>query len=187
MQKIFDRVKGILLKPNETWDEIKVEQTNEPEIFREFMVYVAAVPAIAGFLGSLFSGDNFFTSLFWAILFYIFSIVGVWASARVLVFLAPNFKCEQDKIQFIKLTSASFTPILVACVFFLIPPIYGLSVFGIYGFYIFWIGFPRLVDCPEEDKFNFAVIGVIVMAIVLLSIFTLSALISNTSVPYLSI
>ncbi len=187
MQKIIDRVKGILLKPNESLDEIKAEQIDEPAMIRDFMIYVAAVPAISGFLGSLFSGHNFFTSLFWAILFYVFSLLGVWASARVLDFLAPNFKCSQNRVQFLKLTSVSFTPVFLACVFFLIPPIYGLSVLGVYGFYIFWIGFPKFVECPDEEKFNFSVIGVIVMAIVLLFIFTLSALISHTSVPYLSI
>lgn len=187
MQKIIDRVKGILLKPNETWDEVKAEQTDGPEIIREFVIYVAAVPAVAGFLGSLFSGANFFTSLIWAILFYIFSILGVWASAKVLMFLAPNFKSEGNDVQFLKLTSVSFTPIFLACLFFLIPPFYGLSIVGIYGFYVFWIGFPKLVDCAEEEKFNFAVISVVVIAIMLLIIFTLSALLSGTSVTYLRI
>jgi len=187
MLTVINRVKSILFKPNSAFDEIKVEAVTENELFTEYLIFVAAVPVIAGFLGSLFDGENFFRALLWSVLFFGFSIAGVWATAKVLSFFAPSFKVEQDYIAFLKLSAYAFTPIFLACIFFLIPPIYGFSILGIYGFYLFWTGLPRLVNCPQEELFNFRFIGLIVIAITILVIFILSALISGTSVYYLSI
>lgn len=187
MQKIIQRVKSILFQPNTVWDEIKAETTTEKEIIQQYLVFIAAVPAIAGFLGSLFDGENFFRALLWAVLFFGFSIAGVWASAKVLTIFAPNFKAKPDYLASLKLTAYTFTPILLACVFFLIPAIYGFSILGIYGFYLFWFGLPKLIPCAQEELLNFRFIGMIIIAIVILVIFTLSALISGTSVYYLSI
>ncbi|UCE04516.1 MAG: YIP1 family protein [bacterium] len=187
MQKIFNRIKRILFQPNTTWEEIKAEATTEKEIFQGYLVFIAAVPAVAGFLGSLFEGENFFRALLWAVLFFGFSVAAVWASAKVLTFFAPNFKADQNYLATLQLTTNTFTPIFLACIFFLIPPIYGFSILGIYGFYLFWIGVPKLINCPQEELFNFRFIGIIVIAIAILVIFILSALISGTSVYYLSI
>jgi len=187
MNRIISRVKSILFQPHTTWDEIKAEATTEKEIFQRYLIFIAAVPAVAGFFGSLFDGENFFRALLWAVLFFGFSVAAVWASAKVLAFFAPNFKAEQDYLASLKLTSYTFTPIFLACIFFLIPPIYEFSILGIYGFYLFWTGLPKLVSCPQQELFNFRFIGLIVIAVTILVIFTLSAVISGTSVYYLSI
>jgi hypothetical protein len=187
MRNLIHKVKAILLRPGKAWDEIKMETTTEKEIFYGYLILIAAIPAVAGFFGSLFDGENFFRALLWAVLFFGFSITGVWAAAKVLTFFAPNFKADQNYMAFLKLTTYAFTPIFLACIFFLIPPIYGFSILGIYGFYLFWTGLPKLINCPQEELFNFRFIGIIVIAITILVIFTLSALISGTSVYYLSI
>lgn len=187
MQKIINRIKSIILYPNTVWDEVETEAMTESEIIRQDLLFIAAVPAVAGFFGSLFTGENFFRAMLWAVLFFGFSIAGVWAAAKTLNFFAPNFKAEQNYTAFLKLTVYAFTPILLSCIFFLIPPIYGFSILGIYGFYVFWAGLPKLVSCATEELFNFRFIGMIVIAIAILVIFTLSALISGTSVYYLSI
>ncbi len=187
MQNIINRVKSVLFQPKSVWNEIKAETTTEKEIIQKYLAFIAALPAVAGFFGSLFDGENFFRALLWAILFFGFSIAGVWASAKVLTFFAPSFKAKQDYLASLKLAAYTFTPLLLAGVFFLIPPIYGFSILGIYGFYLFWIGLPELIPCKKEELFNFRFIGMIVIAIAILIIFTLSALISGTSVYYLSI
>lgn len=187
MVDIINRVKAIIFKPGTALEEIHTEEITEKDLFKNYLIVIAAVPAIAGFLGSLFAGENFFRALLWAVLFFGFSIAGVWAAAKVLNFFATSFKVEQDYLAFLKLSAYAFTPIFLACIFFLIPPIYVFSILGIYGFYIFWIGLPKLVDCPDEELFNFRFIGLIVMAVMMLVIFTLSALISGTTVYYLII
>ncbi len=187
MQKLINRIKSIFFQPTTVWDEIESEAMTEKEVFLKFLVFIAAVPAIAGLLGSLFVGENFLTALLWAVLFFGFSIAAIWASAKALTFFAPSFKAKQDYLAALKLTTYTFTPILLACVFFLIPPIYGLSILGIYGFYLFWIGLPKMLPCVKEELFDFRFIGMIVIAIALLVIFILPAVISGISVYFLSI
>jgi len=187
MQNTLNRVRAILFQPNQTWDEINADATTEPEILKGYLVFIAAVAAIAGFFGSLFDGEYFFRALLWAVLFFGFSIGGAWGAAKALTFLAPNFKAEPNYIAILKLVAYAFTPILLACIFFLIPQIYGFSILGIYGFYLLWIGIPKLVPCPQDEIFSFRTVAIIVLAITILIIFILSALISGTSVYYLSI
>ncbi|MFZ5516553.1 MAG: YIP1 family protein [Candidatus Zhuqueibacterota bacterium] len=185
MRKTIDRVIGLILHPNRTWDEIHAEQATEAGIIRNFVVYVAAIPAISGLLGSLSLHFTFLSSMKWAVVFYLFAILGIWFSAEVLHILAVQFKCESNRVQFLKLTSAAFAGIFVGFVFFIVPAISGLSILGVYGFYVFWIGFPRLVHCPEEANFTFSIIGLIVLALVLAALFLFSALVSQTLVPFL--
>jgi hypothetical protein len=187
MRQVIHRVKKIMFQSHHAWDEIRSESLQEREIFLNYLIYVAAVPAVAGFLGSLFVKENFFRSLIWAFLFFGLSLGGVRVAAKVLNFWAPNFKAEHDYLSMLKLMAYSFTPIFLACIFFIIPPVHFFSVLGIFGFYTFWIGLPKLIPCPPQELFNFRFIGVIIIAIVILIVFTLSALISGTSVDYLSI
>lgn len=184
MEKIIDRIKMVLFLTPSSWEEIKTEQVSETELTKDFLAFITAVPAISGFLGCLFLGENFFQSLSWAGLFYAISIAGVYLAAKIIGFLAPSFNAEKDEQAIFTLTAYSFTPILLAGIFFLIPPIYGLSIVGLYGFYLFWIGFPKFIDCSEEEKFNYSFISIIVLLIIVLLIFLLPALISGTSVYY---
>lgn len=187
MGQVIHNVKKILFQSHHAWDEIRSESLQERELFQDDLIYIAAVPAVAGFCGSLFVGENFFKSLVWAVLFFGLSLGGVRVAAKVLNFWAPNFKAEPDYLSTLKLMAYSFTPIFLACIFFIIPPLHFFSVLGIFGFYTFWIGLPKLIPCPPQELFNFRFIGAIIIAIVILIIFTLSALISGTSVHYLSI
>jgi len=187
MMQWINRVQQVLLHPAAALDSIKAEQVSEKELLQQFVVLVAAVPAIAGLLGSLFEGGNFFRALLWGVLFFCLSVAGVWITAKILTSLAPSFEAKTDYISMLKLAAYTFTPIFLACIFFLIPPIYGLSILGIYGFYLFWIGLPRMIQCPAEELFNFRAIGIIVIAVAILVIFIISAVISGTSVYYLSI
>ena len=60
IEQIVERVTGILLHPNETWDKIKQEQISMDKLYKEYLAILAATPAIAGFLGLVFRGENFF-------------------------------------------------------------------------------------------------------------------------------
>jgi len=187
MDTIVERVLGILTRPEETWAAIKDEETSITQLFREYLVYLAACPAIAGFFGSLFKGSNFFISLIWMILFYIFSLVGVWVAAKILDFIATNLNISHDELTIFKLVTYSYTAFLLAGIFFIIPPLYWLSIFGLYGFYIYYLGLSQLIIFNKEEQFNFTIISVIAIAIVLILTFTLSGLFSGMSVTYLRI
>jgi len=185
LRKTLEHMVGFIAHPNRTWDEIRAEQVTEARVIRTFVIYIATIPAISGLLGSLFIHFPLVESLKWAVTFYLVAIVAIWFTARGLHWLAGQFRCESDRVQFLKLTSGAFAAIFIGFLFFIIPALNGLSILCVYGFYVFWIGFPRLIHCPEEAKFTFAIISLVVLALVLASMFLLSAVISQTSVPFL--
>lgn len=187
IQKVVERVQGILLKPAETWDVIKVESTSVTQLYKEYLVILAGIPAISGFLGSLFKGAGFFNSLFWGILFYVFSIAGVWLSATIVKYLAENFKIDGDETRIHKLVAYSSTALFASGIFFLIPPLYWFSILGLYGFYLYVTGIPKLLICPEDEKMNFTVISILAIAFVWILCFAFAALISGIENSYLSV
>ena len=184
MEKTIERIKDIYLSPATFWDEVKAEQTTEKEIVTGFFLLIAALPALAGFLGMLFMGYNLFRTLIWAGLFFGCAIAAVYLFSKIILFLGRSFNAENDESDLVKLAAYSFTPILLGGVFFLIPPIYWLSIVGLYGFYFFWIGFHKIAVCTEEEKFNFSFISLIVLIILTVLIFLLPALFSGSAVYY---
>ena len=45
------RVQGLILKPKEEWEKIKGEPATVADLFKSYLVPVAAIPAVAQFLG----------------------------------------------------------------------------------------------------------------------------------------
>jgi len=48
---LVSRVKAILLKPGETWPEIKNEPATVKDLFTSYAAILAAIPPIASFIG----------------------------------------------------------------------------------------------------------------------------------------
>ena len=50
---LVSRVRGILFKPNEEWAKIKAEDLTITQLFLNYALILAAIPAVAQFLGRL--------------------------------------------------------------------------------------------------------------------------------------
>ena len=48
---LIDRVQSILLKPKQTWPAIATEGGNVASIYTGYVMILAAIPAVAGFIG----------------------------------------------------------------------------------------------------------------------------------------
>ena len=165
MVPILERVKNMLLSPQSTWDEIKAETTTIGQLFQNYLFILAGIPAVAGFIGWLFNGENFFLSFIWGILHYIFSLVAVWAASQLLVLLAPNFQCEVKADEAFALYSYSITPLFLVSIFMIIPGISFLLLFGIYGFFLLYVGITKLVAPPIEKTTIFTIAAALIISI----------------------
>jgi len=47
---IVERAKNIILKPSETWTKIKAEEVSISDLYKSYVVILAAIPAIASLL-----------------------------------------------------------------------------------------------------------------------------------------
>jgi len=173
---LVGRAKSIILKPSETWIEIKEEKTTISELYTSYVMILAAIPAIAqligyGLIGHSAFGVNFKwgfgRALGYAILDYILSLVGVYIVALIADRLAPSFASKKNMLNAFKTVIYSMTPGWVGGIFHIIPHLSVLAFLAaLYGIYLLYLGFPILMETPKGKALGYAVV-VIVIAIVI--------------------
>lgn len=175
---LVPRVQAILLKPKEEWVKIKDEQVTIPQLFVPYAVILAAIPAVAQFLGWAlvggfripFAGGNWMArALLYAIFSYIFSLVVVYALGVIINALAPNFSSAQNLPQAMKLAVYSMTPAWIMGVFNIIPALGPLSILGsLYGLYLLYLGFGTpLMGTPKEKVTGYFVFSLVVAVVLM--------------------
>ena len=171
---LVERAKNILLSPAKEWDVIKGENLTIADMFMKYAVILAAIPAVAGFIGYVVIGMSFGgfgtfrwpvgTALVWAILSYVLSLGGVFLLAFIIDALAPTFGCKKDLVGAVKIAVFSYTPAWVAGVLGIIPAISVLMVLAsLYSLYLMYMGLQKIKE-PASDK----LIGYFVVSIVAL-------------------
>lgn len=178
---IIERAKAILLKPKDTWGVIKEESTTVNEILMNYVIILAAVPVVAGFLGRFLFGvgvpfygryrPGFFSGIAWAIVSYILAIVGVFVAAKIVEALAPTFQAKKDDVSAFKVVAYSMTASWVGGILMIIPDLAPLvMIIGLYGFYLLYLGLPYLMECPSEKALGYTIISVIIIIIIMVII-----------------
>ena len=121
IQSLIARVRAILLKPRETWPEIAAEPASVSAIYRDYVLILAAVPALGMLIGTALFGIQvpmmgtirigFGALLTQAVLSYAVSLLMTYAMAVVIESLAPTFGAARDRLQGLK-TVASHVELL---------------------------------------------------------------------------
>ena len=176
---IVNRVQGIILKPKEEWAKIKTESTSIQQLFTSYALILAAIPAIANFIGMGLIGRripfigwyryNIGTAFLYAILSYIFSLVTVYIFGIIINALAPTFGSKTDSVNSMKLAVFSMTPYWVAGALYLIPMLGILALLaGIYGLYVLYLGFSNpLMDTPQDKVIGYLLVSIVVVAVLM--------------------
>jgi len=171
---LIPRIQGILLKPKDEWEKIKGEDLPVQSLFTSYAMIVAAIPAIAQFIGNGLIGRSVLSfgwyrrpigsALLQAILFYIFSLVTVYVLGIIINALAPTFSSKQNQNNAMKIAVFSMTAAWVAGIFYIIPFLGVLAILGaFYGFYILYLGFDAsLMDTPKEKILGYFVVSLVV-------------------------
>jgi hypothetical protein len=175
---IVERVKKICLSPKSEWPVIAEETTATGSLITGYVLPLAAIAAVAGFVGGSiighsipFVGGGTFrtpiaTGVGLAIFQVIMSVVTVFVISFIISALAPAFGGEKNSAQALKVAAYSYTPGWLAAVFQMIPGLAILSILGLYGLYLLYLGLPRLMKAPEDKAIGYTLV-VVVCAIVL--------------------
>jgi hypothetical protein len=187
---IVERVKGILLRPKQEWQTISGEATTIPELYKTYIVILAAIGPVASIIGMSivgirvpFGGSfrvSIFSSISSAIVHYILTLVGVYVLALIIDALAPTFSGEKRIDQAFKVATYSSTPGWIVGVIGIIPSLSPLMILGLYGLYLLYLGLPVLMKSPREKSLGYTV-AVIIAAII---IFMVIGFISRAFVSY---
>jgi len=168
---LIDRVKNILITPAKEWDVIATEQPDIGKIITGYVLPLAGAAALAVFIGYAFIGSILGSGFFgvtWGIYHAIVSLIvalcSVFLSALIIDALAPSFGAEKNMGRSVQLVAYSLTPVWIGGLLAIIP-VLGLigTLAGIYGFYLLFIGMPKLKKSPEDKHVGYFVVSIIVM------------------------
>jgi hypothetical protein len=134
------------------------------------MVYLAALPPIARFLGNSVIGVAtpagvyrvpLFTGLLGAVISYVVSFVVVYLIAIIIDRLAPRFGGVKDFPGALKVTVYSFTPYWIAGILQLAAGLRFVAyVVALFGVYLAWLGLPRLMRVKPGEALTYVAISV---------------------------
>ena len=177
------RVINILSKPTQEWPVIASESTDVASLYKEYIVPLAAIPAICGFLGMTLIGVTMplvgqlrtpmVSGLAGMIVWYVLSLVGMFLAAFIVDKLAPSFQSSGGIVQALKMVAFASTPSWVAGVLQLVPLLGALALLAaLYGVYLFYLGLPSVMKTPPDKVIPYMVVSAIV--IIVISIVTAS-------------
>ena len=177
ISRLIERVKAILSTPATEWPVIEREATTAAGIYKGYVAPLAAIGAVASFIGlSLIGIGGFFrvgvgAALMHAIVAYLLTFVVVFAVAWLVDSLAPTFGGQRDSLRALKVTVYSYTPAWVAAVLNLVPALAILGLIAaLYGLYLLYLGLPVLMRNPPEKSLSYTVV-VVLCAIVIGAVF----------------
>jgi hypothetical protein len=174
---ILERAKNICLTPTTEWPIIAAEPASPGALVTGYVVPLAAIGAVAGFIGGSIVGHTLpflgtyrtplATGLVLALFTLAMSVVGVFVLSFVINALAPTFAAEKNSTQALKVAVYSYTPAWIAGVLQIVPLLGIFAIFAaFYGIYLLYLGLPRLMKCPEDKAIPYTAI-VVICAIVL--------------------
>jgi hypothetical protein len=174
---MVDRVKGICLKPKAEWEAIAEEESSAAALFTGYVVPLAAIPAIAGFIGGSIIGRSMpfvgsyrvpmASGLAMAVFTFVMALVGVFVLSLIVNALAPSFGGQKNGAQALKVAVYSYTPAWLAGALHILPMLGILAILaGLYGIFLLYLGLPRLMKCAQEKAVAYTAV-VVVCAIVL--------------------
>ncbi|CAN2535827.1 hypothetical+protein [Methylocapsa aurea] len=170
LKDIAERAKRIIVSPKTEWAAIEAEPTTALDLYRNYILYLAAVPALANFLGGWLFGFSrgssvvhysFVTGLIRAALQYGLGLPLLYGVALALSLLAPSFEGKRDDLRALQLVAYSYTPIWLAEIFGLIPGLRWLDVLGVYAVYLFYMGVSRMMRSKEEYSDVYTAAGLV--------------------------
>jgi hypothetical protein len=174
---IFKRAIAIITKPNDEWQVIKNETMSIADMFTKYAIILAAIPAIAGFIGygliGISVGFGTFRiplgrCLIWAIFMYALSLVGVYLTAFIMDALAPSFGSQKDMNRSLKVVVFSWTPVWIAGILYIIPSIAVIVwIASLYALFLLYTGMKSLKEPPQDKLMGYFIVTLVINVVVL--------------------
>ena len=175
---LIERAKNIMLTPKTEWTAIAADPTPTKAIVTGYVLPLAALAAVAGFISAAVVGTTipyggtFRMPIGWALGMLIYNLVMAVVAVFVLGFiidaLAPTFGGTKNYDQAVKVAAFSYTAGWLGAVLGIIPWVGWLLALlvSLYGFYLLYLGLPRLMKNPPEKSAGYTVVVVIVAIVV---------------------
>ena len=172
-QKLKKRVIGILTNPFHEWRAIAAEQDDIASVYMTYIIPLAAIPALAMFIGLGVVGAPFLgrfgivTALSSAIATYLSLLVGPIIAAFVIERLAPKFKSSGTLVDALKLVAYASTPMWVAGVLYVLLYLAPLVLAAaLYSVFLFYLGLPAMMKTPADHVVPYMLVSAIALLLI---------------------
>ncbi len=183
---LIERAKSITLSPAETWPVIDQEQHTPQSLFVPYLLILAAIPAVANFIGLSIVGAGgmgfsfripLMSGLAMMVTSYVLTLVMMGVLGWLISALAPTFGGQGNLVQGLKLVVFGSTPMMLAGVLGILPALGMLSLLAaLYCLYLLYLGLPVLMKNPKEKTIPYMVVVAICGIVLGVVIGSLSAL-----------
>jgi hypothetical protein len=186
---ILNHIWGLYAHPKDEWQTI--EKRHESLMYSLIHILVVAlIPAICGYYAAahigwtIGVGDPIKISQsgakMMAIAMYFALVLGVFALAYLIQWMAKTFDSKPSFIQSLELAAYTATPMLMVGIVTLVPVLWFVALAGIaavsYSIYLLYSGVPIMMNIPEEKGFIYSSSVVTCGLVLLVAIMALSAI-----------
>lgn len=183
---LVDRVRKLIVAPTAAWALIKDEPQTVAALYTRYVMILAAIPAVAGFIGLSLVGYGGLGATYRIpiaagvanmVLSYALTLGGVYAIALVIEALAPSFGGEKDFLQALKVAAFFPTAYWLAGFFFILPALSILAIAGgLYSLWQLYTGLSPLMSVPQDKAGGYTAAVVVVAIVITLAIALVGAL-----------
>ena len=173
---LVDRARKIITNPKTEWPVIDAEPATIGDIYRRYVVILAAIPPLAGLIGMLVFGYRVFGvtyrpsagyAIATALIQYLLSLGMVYVLAMIIEALAPTFDGRKDRVKAFKVAAYGATAGWLAGVLNIIPNLAFLAaLLSLYCLYLYYTGLPVLMNVSKDKAIGY-VLAIIVAAVIL--------------------
>ena len=174
--KLIARAKAILTTPRTEWPVIAAEPTTVADLYKNYIVVLAAIPAVAGFIKGSVIGYGamgmsfrvpFGAGITGMVIGYALALALVYVVALIVDALAPNFGGQKNPEQALKTIAYSYTASWIAGIGLIVPGIGWLIALagGVYGIYLLYLGLPHTMKAPAEKAGGYTAVTVIIAVV----------------------
>jgi len=182
---IVESAKNMIMSPKQEWQVIDGETHTVKDLYVNYAMILAAIPAVAKFIGFSIVGLGGLLSQYripiasgvaLMVVGYVLSLASVYVLALIIDGLAPNFGSQKNFLQALKLAVFSMTAAWLAGIFSLLPALSILGLLGLYSLYVLYLGMPVLMKTPADKLVPYFVVVLIAAIVVHVVIGALAAL-----------
>jgi uncharacterized membrane protein len=165
------RARNILMQPVQEWRTVAAEPADVGALLRDYAAPLSAIPVFCGWIGGSVIGYGSFRvglvrGFANAVVSWLFGLVGCWLAAIVIEKLAPSFASRGSTAQALKLVVYASTPVWLAGVLDLVPPLAVLILIAaLYGLYLFYVGLPIVMHTPADKVIPYIAVSAIAVIV----------------------
>ncbi len=190
----IEHMLGVLYHPNDEWKLIRDEHYSALRCYASHMVFLAAIPPLAAFIGTTqmgwsVGGDQFFrltvgSALPIAIAFYLALLVGAGLMAWFIHWMERTYGSESSFDDCMVLTTFTASPLFLAGLAALIPILWVDVLVGMvalaFTVRLLYTGVPVIMDVQKDRAFIFSSAILTVGLVLLVGMLAVTAVLWST-------